>query len=262
MAIISKLIEGLTNDVEHFVRVYPINPKGFAQSELDGQVVSAIPVAYDPNTLLLLHLDGDLQDKGSLQNTVANGGVSFTTDSKFGGKAVNGFAASKGLKVANNNAFNFGSGNFTIEFWVKFTSVSAGYQTLIDRRGTTDGTGWLILVEQGNYLAFLASSGSSWSVNLNFGDIADYLNKWVHIAVVRNGNTVTAYVNGIVKATTTTSISINSVSTDISIGVGSSLITSGLTANHYLRGCLDEVRISKVARYTATFTPQTEAHAR
>ena len=81
MAIISKLIEGLTNDVEHFVRVYPINPKGFAQSELNGQVASAIPVAYDPNTLLLLHLDGDLQDKGSLQNTVANGGVSFTTDS-------------------------------------------------------------------------------------------------------------------------------------------------------------------------------------
>lgn len=44
MEIISKLIEGLTNDVEHFVRVYPINPEGFAQSELDGQVVSAIPM--------------------------------------------------------------------------------------------------------------------------------------------------------------------------------------------------------------------------
>lgn len=45
MAIISKLIEGLTNDVEYFVRVYPINHKGFAQSELDGQVASVIPKA-------------------------------------------------------------------------------------------------------------------------------------------------------------------------------------------------------------------------
>lgn len=44
MAIISKLIEGLTNDVTYYARVYPINPKGFAQSELDGQVASAIPV--------------------------------------------------------------------------------------------------------------------------------------------------------------------------------------------------------------------------
>lgn len=52
MAIISKLIEGLTNDVEHFVRVYPINPKGFAQSELDGQVASAMPIGGIPITNL------------------------------------------------------------------------------------------------------------------------------------------------------------------------------------------------------------------
>lgn len=45
MAIISKLIEGLTNDVTYYARVYPINPEGFAQSELDGQVVSVVPMA-------------------------------------------------------------------------------------------------------------------------------------------------------------------------------------------------------------------------
>ena len=56
MAIISKLIEGLTNDVEHFVRVYPINPEGFAQSELDGQVASALTNAFpaEPSSYTLI----------------------------------------------------------------------------------------------------------------------------------------------------------------------------------------------------------------
>lgn len=46
MAIISRLIEGVENDVLHYVRVYPINLKDCAQSELDGQVVSVIPCAF------------------------------------------------------------------------------------------------------------------------------------------------------------------------------------------------------------------------
>lgn len=44
MAIFQKTIQGLINDVTYYARVYPINPKGAAQSELDGQVVSAIPM--------------------------------------------------------------------------------------------------------------------------------------------------------------------------------------------------------------------------
>lgn len=45
MAIISKVFEGLENDAEYFARVFPINPKGYAQSELVGQVASAMPRA-------------------------------------------------------------------------------------------------------------------------------------------------------------------------------------------------------------------------
>ena len=45
MAVISKKFEGLENEVPYFARVFPINADGYAQSELDGQVASAMPRA-------------------------------------------------------------------------------------------------------------------------------------------------------------------------------------------------------------------------
>ena len=36
---------GLTNGVTYYVRVYPINQKGFAQSEVGTQVASSTPTA-------------------------------------------------------------------------------------------------------------------------------------------------------------------------------------------------------------------------
>lgn len=36
---------GLTNDKTYYARVYPMNPKGFAQSEIETQVGSAVPMA-------------------------------------------------------------------------------------------------------------------------------------------------------------------------------------------------------------------------
>ena len=36
---------GLTNGVTYYVRVYPINPQGFAQSEVGTQVASSTPTA-------------------------------------------------------------------------------------------------------------------------------------------------------------------------------------------------------------------------
>lgn len=37
-------INNLTNGETYYLRVYVVNPEGFAQSELDGQVANAIPV--------------------------------------------------------------------------------------------------------------------------------------------------------------------------------------------------------------------------
>lgn len=46
MAIISHKVEGVANDVTHYTRIFPVNKKGHAQSELDGQIASALTNAF------------------------------------------------------------------------------------------------------------------------------------------------------------------------------------------------------------------------
>ena len=76
-------------------------------------------------------------------------------------------------------------------------------------------------------------------------------NTWQHLAVVRNGNVYTIYVDGVSKATTTSSDLINSGTDPIQLGIinGSQYPTVGY---------LQDLRVTKgLARYTANFTPPT-----
>ena len=56
MAIISHKVEGVANDVTHYTRIFPVNKKGHAQSELDGQITSALTNAFptEPTEYILL----------------------------------------------------------------------------------------------------------------------------------------------------------------------------------------------------------------
>lgn len=78
MAIFQKTIQGLIDGMTYYVRVYPINPKGAAQSELGGQVASAIPKAR--------HLpDGytELTYIESGSNQILDTGIYPTANTKF-----------------------------------------------------------------------------------------------------------------------------------------------------------------------------------
>jgi len=76
---------------------------------------------------------------------------------------------------------------------------------------------------------------------------------WHHYAAVRNGNTVTIYLDGTSDATfDATGITFNNASTVFSIG------RAGVFAGQYANGWIDEFRFSKgIARWTANFTPPT-----
>jgi hypothetical protein len=79
------------------------------------------------------------------------------------------------------------------------------------------------------------------------------LNTWQHIALVQTGSVIKLYYNGVEKA----SASVVSTPTyDFGNARGFCI---GIAYNNF-RGYLDDLRISKVARYTGTFTPSTTAH--
>jgi hypothetical protein len=82
------------------------------------------------------------------------------------------------------------------------------------------------------------------------------LNTWQHVALVRNGNVFTPYLNGIAGTSTTSSAALFDFTSQLTIG--SDGPASPLTP---FQGHMDDFRITKgVARYTANFTPPTQTH--
>jgi len=75
-------------------------------------------------------------------------------------------------------------------------------------------------------------------------------NEWTHIAVVRNGSTVTIYSNGTSVGSTTFSGSIASPSTPLMIG--GILAGQSWDTTKYFTGYIDDVRITKGVARTIT----------
>ena len=79
---------------------------------------------------------------------------------------------------------------------------------------------------------------------------------WHHIAVVRNGSSWALYVDGVSRATNTWSGTIADI--PYVPYIGRDQYYSGIEARDF-PGYIDELRITKVCRYTSDFTPPTAA---
>lgn len=157
------------------------------------------------------------------------------------------------LRIKNDNRFNFGSGDFTIELWFNIKSYTA-FGTLISlcESGGGNNSAWSLNFHQEITISFATSSnGSGWDTDI-FDGLATSslaLNTWYHLAVVRNGDNIKIYINGIENSShdLTTSYSINEDNThDLIIGC-----KSGPT--QLFDGYMDSIRITKKALYTQNF---------
>jgi hypothetical protein len=161
------------------------------------------------------------------------------------------------ITYPNNAAFDFGASAFTIEGWV-YSTVASGEQYLYSKRASATFTPiqfGLIASGASNRVYFLGStSGSGWEINSTFstGSIAIPINTWVHIALVRSGNTFTSYVNGVADLTVTVGGALMTNSSAVSVGA------SVIDGSNAVIGYYTNVRVVKgVAVYTSAFTPST-----
>lgn len=155
--------------------------------------------------------------------------------------------------TANSADFDFGSGNFTVEFWFKSNSGS-GYEGFwCCGAGSFAANVMYSNLGPDGDLQWVVCDGSSWAVNLNTGANTYRDGAWHHCALVRNGTTWTIYVDGTDRANTTASFTINAPS-------GRQFVLGRHPEQNGFAGWLDELRVSKgTARYTAGFTAPTEA---
>lgn len=213
----------------------------------------------DPNfkqTTLLLHGDGT---NGSQNNTFIDSSsnnftvtrVGNTTQGTFTPFSVpegywSGYFDGTGdyLTVPTNTAFNFGTGNFTCEFWIYLEAYPAGTRQFVYSAGSfgmqfyikTNGT---LACGISNIVAQIA--GTTTPVPLN---------AWAHLALTRSGNNWTIWINGVSSGTGVNSNQITNPGT-INInydGVNTALVQCYLSNLRILKG---------TALYTSNFTPPT-----
>ena len=161
------------------------------------------------------------------------------------------FNGSGTVNFPANSAFDFGTGNFTIECWVNPTVAGSVY--LIGQTASSDYTPVLLYLTSGRPGIAVSPSAGTWTINSAVADALP-VNAWSHVAAVRNGNKWSIYVNGVENVIAASTAVTPYVSSD-PLGIGGEGVP-GLNYPYY--GYLSDVRIVKgTAVYTSNFTPPT-----
>ena len=172
------------------------------------------------------------------------GSYTGTTGSAGGSVSFNGNSS---LTVPSTSALSFGTGNFTIECWVNFSSVPNHAYGLIDGQGSyTPNFYW----DGGTYSTntLTLSGRTDNQIRVSFTPIAGV---WYHLAAVRNGTTFTIYANGVSLGSATSSYNYN--------GTGIYTIggDAGAGSSWNFNGYISNMRITGSALYNSSFTPST-----
>jgi len=199
----------------------------------------------------------DTSKGGTTHTITANGDVhNSTTQKKFGTTSIYFDGTGDYLSIPDNEDWTFGSGDFTVDCWVynpSFTSILTDVEQFIvhsDGYPQSDLSFFLRAYEDSgtNYISgVFTSNGSTGDVLTSTSNPA--ASTWHHVALIRNGNTIGLYINGVLEDSVTFTSSLWDSSQPLTIG-------SHADPGSYFSGYLDEVRISKgIARWTRNFTP-------
>lgn len=212
----------------------------------------------DGNTLFLSHFEGVnasttvIDSAGRTQKGIqALGNAQVdTAQSKFGGASALFDGTGDYLRLGASGDFVFGSDNWTIEGWIRPTNNLSGYKVLYNHNDNGTDRSWItIQLENSTLKSWGTNSTGSWNIysDLSFGSLS--VDTWYHFALVRDGSTMRAFLNG---------TQINTAScTGWVVPAQTAAATLSAVPASYWYGWMDDIRISNTARYTAAFTPST-----
>ena len=193
--------------------------------------ISGTNILVSGNEARILDKSQSVVDLDVLDNT-----TSSSTEKKHAATSMY-FDGSADSITGTLNA-EIGTGDFTVEGWVNFSDLS------------TSRT----MVRVGDVQFFYRSSSSQMAIyHTSTGSqlltAVPSVDTWYHFAYVRSGSTVTLYWNGTSSGTSTSTVSL-----------GTALRVGGWTASsEMMNGYLEDVRITKKARYTSNFTAPTSS---
>jgi hypothetical protein len=221
-----------------------------------------LPPTNITDTSLLLNFTnaGIISPIGATGNTV--GGFSITdAESRWGGGSLwcrRTTGARNYMSIAANPNLELLTGNFTIECWVyplNFT-ITSGYMIAKDAvSGTNYPQYSLRLNSSGNLLFSVGVANGGTSIQTVTGNIPVIVNSWNHVAAVRFGTRLMAFVNGVLAGFLTQTITPVYMGRPLWINTQA----NGATTDG-IDGYINDIRITQgYARYLGPFEPPTSA---
>jgi len=200
---------------------------------------------YLENVNLQMPLKSDFVDLTGKAVSLSGTAAIVTTSGNFGIGCAYFDGGSARARIADAD-LNFGTGDFTIEFWTAFGGIGAGYPRILEMVQYPSSNGFQVGIENGTTTPYVYAGNNVTNIistaRLGVG-------AWVHIAVSRISGTVRLFVNGVSQGTPMLGDTTNCTSGYLCIGKAE----SGGDAYY---GYVEDVRLTKgVGRYSANFTP-------
>lgn len=203
--------------------------------------------SYFSDTVLLVQ--DSLSDESALAGTITNNGVTLDTSTPKVGSASLVFDGSSYASIAHDVNQVWGTGDFTIEYWLYADSPSTTNYKVLNKDGSIGrcfvnnfnssyGAGSLTFALPGNVPSVIT-----------VGTVPDAT--WTYVTISRTNGTLYYGLNG--SLTSQANYTYNFAS-------GSNPIEIAKQANYggtKLVGKIDSLRITKAGRYTNNFTPPT-----
>lgn len=215
-------------------------------------------IGNDADTLLMLHFNEgqdstNFVDSSSFARTptqVDGTAKQDLTIELLEGSCLLCDSVGDAIRYADSDDWAFsGTGNFTIDAWIRITSLATGRTIVAHGSGNTNNQ-WTFHVLSTGAIEFRHTTGGSSTIVVVSAAGEVVVDTTYHVAVVRNGTSWVIYKNGVSVATLTDSDAIQNFTSTLNVGVSSGL------GNDFI-GRMDELRISRVARWTTGFTPPT-----
>ena len=229
---------------------------------------------YWSSTVLLLGFNANSSGAQFADESFANRGDNGvtnpeptldTTIKKFGAGSASFDGSSQWLAWSDSAAWHFDTGDFTIEFWIRFDAAKIeSEQTIISQWvSSTNNRSWIFQyrgADATNVLRFTYSTNGTSTAALSTSSWTPTASQWYHIAIDRASGTLRIYVDGVMLASASAAVSLFNATADLRIGSHTDSGGSG-----HVDGNMDEVRITKgVARYASNsgYTVPTAAFPR
>ena len=181
----------------------------------------------------------------------AGGQAHISTDRyKFGSSAIQLDGNGDYFKTGWNNNFNHYRREFTVEYWINMEDDPSSTQH--GHLGQAEGDNYWRINHNSSRIEVQCEVGGNTQWNFNtsgHGTQIDTANQWYHIALVKQGSRVILYLNGSEAGRQEMGDGdFKWIEADLYLG------NYNGSASSWFKGWMDEIRISRVARYTGNFT--------